>query len=87
MAVVGFLFGAARSRVCEWVKAYQPVLKAVLGHTMGLPKRKITSLEEFVKAFPNVRKVAIDGTERPRARPKATRNSTGITLAKRNAIY
>lgn len=70
MAVAGFLFGAARSRVCEWVKTYQPVLEAVLGHTMDLPKRKISSVEEFIKAFPNVRKVVIDGTERPRARPK-----------------
>jgi hypothetical protein len=70
MAVAGFLFGAARSRVCEWVKTYQPVLEAVLGKTTDLPQRKISSVEEFIKAFPKVRKLIIDGTERPRARPK-----------------
>lgn len=70
MAVAGFLFGVARSRICDWVHTYQPVLEAVLGKNMDLPKRQISSVDEFVKAFPKVRKLIIDATERPRARPK-----------------
>jgi hypothetical protein len=68
--VAGFLFGVARSRICDWVHAYQPVLEAVLGKNMDLPQRQISSVDEFVKAFPKVRKLIIDATERPRVRPK-----------------
>jgi hypothetical protein len=63
MAVAGFLFGVARSRICDWVHAYQPVLEAVLGKNMDLPKRQISSVDEFVKAFPKVKKLIIDATE------------------------
>jgi hypothetical protein len=68
--VAGFLFGVARSRICDWVHTYQPVLEAVLGKNMDLPQRQISSVDEFVKAFPKVRKLIIDATERPRVRPK-----------------
>ena len=70
MAVAGFLFGAARSRICEWVHTYQPVLEAVLGKNLDLPKRKISSVDEFVTTFPKVKKLIIDSTDRPRTRPK-----------------
>ena len=32
---------------------------------MALPQRKVTSLEGFVEAFPDVKGVILDGTERP----------------------
>lgn len=70
MEVAGFLFGVAKSRICEWVHTYQPVLEAVLGKNMDLPKRRIRSIDEFVETFPKVKKLIIDATERPRARPK-----------------
>lgn len=37
---------------------------------MDLPKRKISSVEEFINTYPKVKKLIIDGTERPRRRPK-----------------
>jgi hypothetical protein len=70
MELAGFLFGVAKSQACTWVKTFQPVLEAVLGRTADLPKRRISSIEEFMQLFPNVKKVVIDGTERPRNRPK-----------------
>ncbi len=36
---------------------------------MALPKRKITSIEEFIESFPEVKRVILDGTERPIQRP------------------
>ena len=70
MAVAGFLFGVARSRICDWVHPYQPVWEAVLGKSCDLPKRPIRSMDEFLLAFPKVRRVVIDATERLRTRPK-----------------
>lgn len=37
---------------------------------MVLPERKISSVEEFIERYPTVKKVMIDGTERPISRPK-----------------
>lgn len=70
MELVGFLFEVAKSQACTWVKTFQPVLEAVLGKTHDLPKRKISAMEEFIELFPNVKKVVVAGTERPRTRPK-----------------
>ncbi len=70
MSVAGFLLGVARSRICDWVHPYQPVWEAVLGKRSDLPKRQFRSMDEFLLAFPKVRRVLIDATERPRTRPK-----------------
>jgi len=56
--------------ICDWVHTYQPVLEAALGESMDLPRRKITSVEEFVHSYPKVKKLVIDATERQRRRPK-----------------
>jgi hypothetical protein len=48
----------------------QAVLESTLGEKLALPKRKVTSLEEFVEAFPEVEQVMLDGTERPIQRAK-----------------
>ena len=37
---------------------------------MVLPERKISTLEELLEVFPDVRDLFIDGTERPIQRPK-----------------
>lgn len=70
MELAGFLFGVAKSRSCTWVQEFQPILEAVLGKSHDLPKRKISTIKEFLEQFPDVEKVVIDGTERPRNRPK-----------------
>lgn len=37
---------------------------------MALPKRQLTSMSEFIAAFPGVKRVILDGTERPIQRSK-----------------
>lgn len=70
MEVCGFLFDVVRSVICDWVKEFMPVLEKTLGTSCDLPKRKIRSIEEFIEKFPEVKRVIIDSTERPRTRPK-----------------
>jgi len=48
----------------------QQVLEAALGQKMVLPERKIDSIEAFLERFPTVKRVMIDGTERPIQRPQ-----------------
>ncbi|MEM9767611.1 MAG: hypothetical protein AAF892_07020 [Cyanobacteria bacterium P01_D01_bin.71] len=45
-------------------------MEQALGEKLALPKRQLTSLEEFVAAFPAVERVMLDGTERPIQRAK-----------------
>jgi hypothetical protein len=70
MEVAAFLFDAGKGTVCDWVHKYLPLLEKTLGATQDLPKRKIRSVDEFMKEFPEVERVIIDSTERPRTRPK-----------------
>ncbi|NEP53794.1 MAG: hypothetical protein F6K65_35335, partial [Moorea sp. SIO3C2] len=44
-----------RSQAHRWMHRLQPILEAALGKKMALPKRKISSMDEFIKAFPDGR--------------------------------
>lgn len=59
-----------RTRCFRWVQILLPLLEASLGRKLVLPKRKITSIEEFYRCFPDAKDVLVDGTERPIQRPK-----------------
>lgn len=72
--VQGLLFGLERTRACRWVHQLLPVLEKALGRACVLPARKLTSLDDFFRAFPGARDVFIDGTERPRQKPKAPKH-------------
>ena len=67
--LAGILFDINRSQAHRWMHRLQPVLEAALGKKMALPKRKISSMDEFIKAFPGVKRIILDGTERPIQRP------------------
>jgi hypothetical protein len=67
--LAGFIFGIDRSVAHFWVHRLQPVLEVALGVKMALPERKINSIEAFVERYPGVKRVMIDGTERPIQRP------------------
>ncbi len=41
-----------------------------MGEKLVLPERKLDSLEVFLERFPGAKRVMIDGTERPIARPQ-----------------
>jgi len=64
------LFDVDRSQANRWVHRLQPILEKTLGEKKVLPLRKLSSIDEFIEHFPMVKKVIIDGTERPICRPK-----------------
>jgi hypothetical protein len=68
--VLGFLFDLERGCSNRWVHRLQGVLETALGQKMVLPERKIESIEQFLQRFPEIKKVILDGTERPVQRPK-----------------
>lgn len=77
--VMGFLTGRQRSKCQYSVANLLPVLEMALGKHLVLPKRKISSPEEFFKLFPEIKEVFLDGAERRTQKPKS--------LKKRNRLY
>ena len=68
--LAGIIFDMHRSQAHEWMHCLQPVLERTLGKQMVLPERKLDSIEAFLERFPEVKRVMIDGTERPIQRPQ-----------------
>lgn len=68
--VASFWVGFHRSKACEWVHILLPILEQTLGRKLILPKRKISSPEEFLKLYPEVKDVFGDATERRVQRPR-----------------
>ena len=68
--LAGIIFDLDRSQANRWMHRLQKVLEKALGQKMVLPKRKLTSMEDFREAFPEVKRVILDGTERPIQRSK-----------------
>ena len=73
--VMGFISGRARSKCCESVHAWLPLLEKVLCYACVLPARQIRTVEEFYRQFPGVKDVMVDGTERPIQRPKSSKKA------------
>lgn len=74
--VMGFFYSLDRSQSCRWVKKLLPVLEKALGYASALPKRKISSIEEFFQAFPAAKDVFVDGSERPVQKPSKRKART-----------
>ncbi|MBD2100977.1 transposase [Leptolyngbya sp. FACHB-261] len=68
--LASFFFGVNHSQCHRWLHQLLPILEQALGRELVLPKRNISSVEEFVQLFPEVKDVLVDGTERPIQRPK-----------------
>jgi hypothetical protein len=68
--LMSVLFNFDRSCAWDWVHGLLPVLEQALGYKQALPERQVRSMEEFLKRFPEVKEVILDGTERPVQRPK-----------------
>ena len=68
--VFGFHIGCNRSQAKRWVDHLFPVLEMTLKRKLVLPERKITSVEEFQRLFPEVKEILVDATERKIQRPK-----------------
>lgn len=68
--LAGIIFDLHRSQAHEWMHRLQPILEETLGKKVVLPERKLESIEAFLERFPGVKRVMIDGTERPIQRPQ-----------------
>jgi hypothetical protein len=68
--VFGFHIGCNRSQAKRRIDHLFPVLEQTLKRKLVLPERKITSIEEFQKLFPEVKEIMVDATERRIQRPK-----------------
>lgn len=83
--VMGFLTGRQRSKCQASIAHFLPVLEMALGRQMALPKRKITSPEEFYRLFPDVKEAFIDGTERRTQKPKNLKRRKKLYSGKKKA--
>lgn len=81
--VLSFFSDKERSHCCEAVRLFSQALKKALGHELALPKRRISSVEEFLIAFPEAKDVFLDGTERRVKRPKNIRRQRKTYSGKR----
>lgn len=68
--VLSFIVGFHRTRACQWVLHLLPILETTLGRKLVLPERRISSPEEFLRLYPEVKDVFGDATERRVQRPK-----------------
>lgn len=67
--VLSFIQSLDRSECCRWVHRLMPILEKTLGRACVLPERQINSPEEFLRKFPKLKDIFIDGTERKVQRP------------------
>jgi hypothetical protein len=77
--VAGFIFDVDRSQTCRWMHKLLPLLEQALERTYVLPKRKISSMDEFIRLFPEVKDIFVDATERAVQRP--------VNNKKQNRLY
>lgn len=74
--VLSALIGMDRAQCCRWTHILLPALEEALNYQVTLPDRKIASMDEFKRQYPNLQDVFIDGMERPIQRkgtPKSQR--------------
>jgi hypothetical protein len=62
--VAGFIFDVNRSQTNRWMHQLLSMLEKALDRRVVLPKRRIENVEAFIKSFPEVKDLFIDGTER-----------------------
>lgn len=83
--VLSFVVGHHRSRSHAAVMRLLPVLELSLGRKLVLPERKVTSVEEFYRLFPEAKDLFIDGTERRVEKPKNLKRRKKLYSGKKKA--
>ncbi len=68
--VAAYVFSSSKTKTHLWVKNILPLLEKTLGRKLVLPKRRISTPEEFYTAFPAMKEVMLDGVGRPTIRSK-----------------
>jgi hypothetical protein len=82
--ILAFEFGMVQSTANEWIHMLSEVWKRALDHGGYLPERAPTQLAT-VRASEAESAYGIDGTERPRQRPRDPKSSNMMTVAKKSA--
>lgn len=83
--VPGFPTDRERSHCCESVRLLSKELKKALGRELVLPERKISSVDEFLRKFPEAKDIFLDGAERRIQRPKDSRRRRKTYSGKKKA--
>ena len=83
--VLSFIVGFDRSRAARWSQVLFPVLEMTLRRKLVLPERKISSVEEFFRRFPEVKEVFGDVSERRIQRPKNQKRQQKTYSGKKKA--
>lgn len=81
--VLGLMFDMEKTRACRNIHMFLPVLEKTLGRQLVLPKRQITSMEQFANLFPGIKDIFIDGTDRRVQRPKNPKKQNKLYSGKR----
>lgn len=68
--LAGWIFGVDKGTCNRWTAWFLPPLLTALGRELVLPARKARSAKELFDRLPEIKEVLIDGTERPRRRPR-----------------
>ena len=68
--VAAYVFASSKSRTQAWGQKILPILEKALCRKLVLPKRKVSSVEEFFQMFPEAKEVMLDGVERPTVRSR-----------------
>jgi hypothetical protein len=72
--VAAYVFCSSKTKTHQWLHNILPILEKTLKRKIVFPKRRISTPEEFLAAFPEVKEVMLDGVERPIIRSR--RNKT-----------
>ncbi len=67
--VQGLLFGMSQPQANYWIGVLSPILQKALAYEKQLPSRSPQSLDEVLSTYDTFN-FQLDGTERPRQRPK-----------------
>ncbi|MEK7339602.1 MAG: transposase family protein [Verrucomicrobiota bacterium] len=81
--VLGFLVDFDRSRACRNTHFLLSALEKSLGRKIVLPERKIRSVEELFRKFPDLKDVFVDGLERPVQRPRKQKQQRKLYSGKK----
>ena len=84
--VLSATFGMHRSNACRWVHYYVSILIEALEKAGALPRRSFRDTDEFIEAFPGLKLVIADVTERRKRRPKDSKMQKEYYSGKKNAI-
>ena len=81
--LMGFIWNFHRSRAHQNAVKLIGSLEKALGRKIAFPKRKISSIEEFLEKFPEVKDIFVDGVERPVQRPKDKKKQNKLYSGKK----